>query len=159
MLDFCTVKRPWAFVTSRRSGRDGNNLPLAFLLTFSRSLGFCSATHWCGRPRPSSSQLLPVWTGVKGQLKLVLTSRKCSPLQPQETFFFNLECVSSTSRRAEHVAFLPHALDVSYAVGNHGQIHRPGARGSRLPVLPLHRQSGGFKKWSVQICLVSYLLW
>lgn len=36
-------------------------LPLAFLLTLCRSPGFCSATRWCGLPRLSSSQLLPVW--------------------------------------------------------------------------------------------------
>ena len=61
-------------------------------------------------------------------------------------FSFYLECASSTSRRAEHVAFLPHALDASYVVGDQGQIGRSGARGSRLLVLSLLRQSGGFKK-------------
>lgn len=58
---------------------------------------------------------------------------------------FYLERVAATSRRGEHVALLPHALDVSYAVGDHGQIHRSRARGSRLLVLSLRRQSGGFK--------------
>lgn len=59
-------------------------------------------------------------------------------------FFFYLECAPAASRRAEHVAFLPHALDVSYAVGDHGQIHGSGARGSRLLVLSLRRQKSGF---------------
>lgn len=58
--------------------------------------------------------------------------------------FFYLECAPAASRRAEHVAFLPHALDVSYAVGDHGQIHGSGARGSRLLVLSLRRQKSGF---------------
>lgn len=60
------------------------------------------------------------------------------------TFFFYLECAPAASRRAEHVAFLPHALNVSYAVGDHGQIHGSGARGSRLLVLSLRRQKSGF---------------
>lgn len=59
-------------------------------------------------------------------------------------FFFYLECAPAASRRAEHVAFLPHALDVSYAVGDHGQIHGSGARGSRLLVLSLRRPKSGF---------------
>lgn len=59
-------------------------------------------------------------------------------------FFFYLECAPAASRRAEHVAFLPHALDVSYAVSDHGQIHSSGARGSRLLVLSLRRQKSGF---------------
>lgn len=48
-----------------------------------------------------------------------------------------LEGAPATSRWVEHVALLPHALDVPYAVGDHGQVHRSGARGSRLLVLSL----------------------
>lgn len=59
-------------------------------------------------------------------------------------FSFYLECAPAASRRAEHVAFLPHALDVSYAVGDHGQINGSGARGSWLLVLSLRRQKSGF---------------
>lgn len=61
------------------------------------------------------------------------------------TLIFYLECAPAASRWGEHVAFLPHALDVSYAVGDHRQIHRSRARGARLLVLSLRRQSGGFK--------------
>lgn len=55
---------------------------------------------------------------------------------------FYLERAAAASGRGEHIAFLPHALDASYAVGDHGQIHRPRARGSGLLVLSLLRQSG-----------------
>lgn len=49
---------------SNKRCHDGD-LPLAFLLTSCHSRGFCSASRWCGRPRPSLSQLLPVWTKSK----------------------------------------------------------------------------------------------
>ena len=56
-----------------------------------------------------------------------------------------LERVPAAPGWAEHAASLPHALDVSYAVSDHGQIHRSGARGSRLLVLSLQRQGGGLE--------------
>lgn len=76
-----------------------------------------------------------------------------APSHPPSPRFFYLECAPATSRGAEHVAFLPHALDVSYAVGDHGQIHSSGARGSRLLVLSLLRQSGGFKLENSRGCV------
>lgn len=41
------------------------DLPLAFLLVSCCSLGFYSASRWCGPLRLSLSQLLPVWTMSK----------------------------------------------------------------------------------------------
>lgn len=89
---------------------------------------------------------------VKGQHSLVVTKQGASTgLFPLFFLsFFNvffliyLERAPSAAGRAEHVAFLPHALDASYAVGDHGQVHGSGARGSGLLVLSLPRQSGGF---------------
>lgn len=49
-----------------------SDLPLAFLQMFCCSLGFYSASRWCGQPRPSSSQLLPVRKVAKSQPRLVL---------------------------------------------------------------------------------------
>lgn len=165
---FSSISLYTACTALPRSG----DLPLAFLLTFCRSLGFYSASRWCGPPRLSSSQLLPVWIGSKvskawssssaglsrkcqciGLFPLSLSVSRCSSHTHTEKFLrastipfsFYLECAPSTSRRAEHVAFLPHALDAPYVVGDQGQIGRSGARGSRLLVLSLLRQSGGFK--------------
>lgn len=79
-----------------------------------------------------------------------------------------LECAAATSRWGEHIALLPHALDVPYAVGDHGQVHRSRARGSGLLVLSLLRQSmSGSSKGSnrfLQCCYcalsnITKLLW
>lgn len=147
----------------------GGGLPLAFLLALCHSPEFYSASRWCGPPHLSSSQLLPVWAEVKGQLSYALATRPsrtcrwnglfplsirhCSNQKWRMQLFilchlaFYLECASATSRGAEHVAFLPHALDVSYAIGDHGQIHSSWARWSGLLVLSLCRQTRVNSRW------------
>lgn len=50
-----------------------------------------------------------------------------------------LKGAAAASWRAEHVAFLPHALDVAYAVRHRREIHGARARGSRLLVLSLRK--------------------
>lgn len=65
-----------------------------------------------------------------------------APPHPTPTLACYLELSAAAAGRGEHAAFLPHALDVAYAVGDDGQVHRSGAGGSGLLVLPLQGQSG-----------------
>lgn len=77
---------------------------------------------------------------------------------PLVHLLFYLERAPATSRWAEHASLLPHALDVSNAVGDHGQIHR--SRGSRLLVLPLQGQNGlcwWYRRWQTPTASLTWL--
>lgn len=68
-----------------------------------------------------------------------------------------LEWAAAASWRVEHVALLPHALDVPYAVGDHGQVHGAGARGPGLLVLPL--RTGKNRTGPLQETSTTTVLW
>lgn len=84
-----------------------NDLPLAFLLTFCRSPGFYSASRWCGLPRPSSSQLLPVWTEVKGQLSLVVIGNGAKQEVPVNWALSSLSLPPSLLQSYRHTQSAP----------------------------------------------------
>lgn len=94
--------------------------------------------------RPATPVFIAAASCLKSGPKV---SESCGAVEPVSPFphhhlAFYLELSAAAPGRGEHAAFLPHALDVSYAVGDYGQIRCSGARGSGLLVLPLQRHSG-----------------
>lgn len=97
--------------------------------------------------RPATPVFITAASCLKMGPKVSESSGAVEPVSPfpHHHLAFYLELSAAAPGRGEHAAFLPHALDVSYAVGDYGQIHGSGARGSGLLVLPLQRQSGRFE--------------
>ena len=99
-----------------------------------RQQGLCRKCWWIG--------LFPLFFSLSLLQPHRHTLSFTNFLSSSSAWVFYLEGAPAAAMWAERIAFLPHALDVTYAVGDHGQIHRSGAR---LLVLPLLTQSRGFK--------------